>query len=184
MADAPQVQLLVGEFAVADTTLNIPHPYEDGMAESWISAHAENYESGKIATFAITLKEDGTLIGAIGLVISPRFQRAELGYWMGTPYWNQGFCTEAARAIVDFGFSVLKLHKICAHHLTRNPASGRVMQKIGMSREGTLREHTIKWGRFEDLDAYGLISPHPTAESNTAFESPPLRAHSPQPTSQ
>lgn len=162
VADAPRVQVLAGDFAIADTTLNVPHPYKDGMAEAWISTHADRYESGKDVTFAITLKGEGTLIGAIGLALERRFERAELGYWIGVPFWRQGYCTEAGRVVVDFGFSVLGLHKICAHHLTRNPASGRVMQKIGMTREGTFRDHMIKWDLFEDIDAYGVLSPHPS----------------------
>jgi ribosomal-protein-alanine N-acetyltransferase len=157
-SDAERVQVLAGEYAIADTTLNIPHPYEEGMAEAWISTHAAKYAAEELAAFAVTLKDGGTLIGAVGLEIDRRFQRGELGYWIGVPYWNQGFCTEASKAVVDFGFFALGLHKICAHHLTRNPASGRVMQKVGMTREGTLREHVIKWGRHEDVDLHGMIS--------------------------
>ncbi|HEY5792811.1 MAG TPA: GNAT family N-acetyltransferase [Chthoniobacterales bacterium] len=155
--DAAAVQELAGEFAIADTTLNVPHPYADGLAESWIAAHEAQYRAGEAATFAITLKADLALIGAIGLTLFPRFRRGELGYWIGVPFWNRGFCTEAVRAVIDFGFTTLKLHKICAHHLSRNPASGRVMQKAGMSKEGTFKDQTIKWDRFESVDAYGRI---------------------------
>jgi ribosomal-protein-alanine N-acetyltransferase len=159
LADARAVQRLAGDFAIADTTLNISHPYEDGAAEAWISTHAAGYAAGESVMFAITLKEEGTLIGAIGLTITPRFRRGELGYWIGVPFWNRGFCTEAAQAVIDFGFSALKLHKICAHHFTRNPNSGRVMLKLGMAKEGLLRQHTFKWDRFEDIAAYGILSP-------------------------
>ena len=103
-ADADEVQRLAGDRAVADTTLNVPHPYEDGMAERWISNHRDWFERGQQAVFAITLRSDGTLIGAIGLLINGEDQRAELGYWIGKPYWNQGYCTEAARAVLGFGF--------------------------------------------------------------------------------
>lgn len=156
--DAPAIQTLAGDFAVADTTLTVPHPYPDGVAETWIATHVEQYQAGQPAVFAITLKDDGTFLGTIGLALQPPFQRAELGYWIGVPFWNRGFCTEAARAMVEYGFSVLGLHKICAHHFTRNPASGRVMQKIGMRKEGTLRDHVLRWNRFEDVDAYGLLA--------------------------
>ena len=83
--------------------------------------------------------------------------RAELGYCVGKPFWNRGYATEAARLIVAFGFNELQLNRIASRHLVRNPASGRVMQKIGMVLEGTLRQDTVKWGKYEDLHAYGLL---------------------------
>ena len=122
LADAPDVQRLAGSRDIASTTLNIPHPYEDGMAEEWISKHQETFEQGRGVTFAITSRSGGQLIGAISLMgISPGHQ-AELGYWVGTPYWNQGFCSEASRAVVRYSFQVLGLNRIHACHLTRNPA--------------------------------------------------------------
>jgi len=158
LSDAPDVQRLAGDYAVANTTLNIPHPYEDGMAEQWIATHKPEFEKGESVTFAITLHSQPALVGAIDLIINPRFKRAELGYWIGVPYWNQGYCTEAAAALVHFAFETLRLHKITAHHQTRNPASGRVMQKLGMQKEGTLKEHVLKWERFEDIECYGLLA--------------------------
>ena len=126
LADAADVQRLAGAKEVASTTLTVPHPYEDGMAEAWIGAHQETFEKGKDVTFAITLEKNGALIGAISLnSINREHQRAEIGYWIGVPYWNRGYCTEAARAVVRYGFEVLALERIYAHHFRRNPASGR-----------------------------------------------------------
>lgn len=158
LSDAAEVQRLAGSLEVADTTLNVPHPYEDGMAETWISTHAEDYETLSTVTYAVSLQNHETcIIGAVSLVINPRHQRGELGYWIGREHWNQGYCTEAAKALADFGFESLKLHKVTAHHLTRNPASGRVMQKIGMQHEGTLKQHILKWDQYEDIECYGLV---------------------------
>lgn len=157
LTDAATVQSLAGDHAIADTTLSIPHPYEDGMAEQWIAGHESQFESGTLATFAITLRGTGDLVGAIGLTIDRDFDKAELGYWIGKPYWNQGFATEAAGMIVEYGFNQLNLNRISAKHLARNPSSGRVMEKIGMVREGTARQATMKWGRYEDLHLYGLL---------------------------
>jgi RimJ/RimL family protein N-acetyltransferase len=155
--DAADVQRLAGHRAIADTTLNIPHPYKDGVAEDWIATHASSFASGTFANFAITRRYGGDLIGAIGLAIERRFDRAELGYWVGVPYWGRGYCTEAARAVVAYGFSTLDLNRIHATHLARNPASGRVMQKLGMTHEGIARGHVLKWGIYEDLVLYGLL---------------------------
>ncbi|MBI5116312.1 GNAT family N-acetyltransferase [Candidatus Poribacteria bacterium] len=157
LSDARDVQRLAGEKAIADTTLNIPHPYEDGMAEEWISSHQPKFEAGELANFAIVLREDRALIGSLGLVICQRFDRAVLGYWIGRPYWNNGYCTEAGQAILQYGFETLNLNRICASHLTRNPASGRVMKKLGMIHEGHARQHAKKWDIYEDLEFYGMI---------------------------
>jgi RimJ/RimL family protein N-acetyltransferase len=157
VSDAKDVQRLAGNRAIADTTLNIPHPYEDGMAEEWIETHQPKFEAGKLCNFAVTLRSTGELIGAIGLAIRQRFGHAELGYWIGKPYWNKGYCTEAGRAVLEYGFTVLGLHRIYASYLTRNPSSGRIMEKLGMKREGLLRQHVQKWGKFEDLVMYGIL---------------------------
>lgn len=156
ISDAPRVQLLAGEKEIADTTLNIPHPYEDGMAEQWIGTHKEGFEKGEQATFAIILKESNQLIGAIGLVFNRRFNRAELGYWIAKDFWNQGYGTSAAKRVLEYGFMERKLNKIFASHLRRNPASGRIMKKIGMKKEGELREHVLRWNKYEDLIVYGI----------------------------
>ncbi len=157
LSDADDVRRLAGERVIADTTLNIPHPYEDGMAEEWIATHQPGFEAGTSANFAVVLRAEDALIGAIGLRIGPEIEKAVLGYWIATARWNNGYCTEAARAMLRFGFETLYLNRIHASHLTRNPASGKVMQKIGMMHEGRGREHVKKWGIFEDVEFYGIL---------------------------
>jgi ribosomal-protein-alanine N-acetyltransferase len=164
LTDAADVQRLAGAPEVADTTLNVPHPYKDGMAEDWISSHAEQFASGTIITYAVALKGQSTpkdqsgLVGAVSLGVTVRHSRAELGYWIGVPFWNQGYATEASAALIEYGFDALGLHKITASHFVRNPASGRVMQKLGMTLEGTRHSHFLKGKHFEDVAIYGLLS--------------------------
>lgn len=155
LADAPVVAALVGDRAVAEMTLNIPHPYESAMAEEWIAAGSG--VEGDEHRFAIVRRDDEALIGAMGLVVTPRHARAELGYWIGRPYWNQGYCTEAGRAVLGYGFLSLGLHRIMADHFARNPASGRVMQKLGMQREGLAREHVRRDEEFIDIVRYAIL---------------------------
>ena len=157
LADAPEVQRLAGDRDIASMVVTIPHPYEDGMAEAWIGTHQERFDKGELVNFAITHSEQGYLIGSVGLQIAKEFDRAELGYWIGKPYWNQGYCTEAAHAAVRYGFEVLGLNRINARHITRNPASGRVMQKLGMKHEGCLRKHSKRWGNYDDVEMYGIL---------------------------
>lgn len=157
LADTPEVQRLAGDRDIASTTMNIPHPYEDGMAEQWIAAYQERFDRGEQVRFAISHRKHGYLIGAIDLIMNREFDRGEIGYWIGKPYWKQGYCTEAARAVLRYGFETLRLNRIYATHFTRNPASGRVMQKIGMKHEGHLRQHVKKWGNYEDFETYAIL---------------------------
>jgi RimJ/RimL family protein N-acetyltransferase len=158
LSDAAEVQRHAGAWEIADTTLHIPHPYPDGAAEAWISSHPSRFKDGESAIFAIVESEQGILVGSIGLEISAGDTSAEIGYWIGRPYWNHGYCTEAARAVLGCGFERLGLNRIQARHFTRNPASGRVMQKIGMIHEGHLRQAVMKWGKYEDLELYAILS--------------------------
>lgn len=160
LADAPRVQQLAGDPAIAATTLNIPHPYEDGMAEAWIRSHPDSFAKQDDFVFAITRLEntgEGALLGAIGLTLVLPHARGELGYWIGKPYWGQGYCTEAGQAILRYGFEVFELRRIFSRYMVSNPASGRVMEKLGMQFEGCLRQHVLKWGEYVDLNFYSIL---------------------------
>lgn len=157
--DAPLVQELAGAQEVYATTLNVPHPYEDGMAERWIASHPMQFYSERGVVLAITLSGDGQpLVGTVSLSVVPQHRRAELGYWIGVPYWGNGYCTEAVIAMIEYGFEKLKLHKITARHMSSNPASGRVMVKAGMRWEGELTDEVLKDGAFHTLAVYGLVN--------------------------
>ena len=95
--DAAEVSRFAGDRSVAATTSNIPHPYDEGMACEWIAEHQPMFEKDGGVVFAITLKADGSLVGAVGLSSMAKAHQAELGYWIGKPYWGLGYCTEAAR---------------------------------------------------------------------------------------
>jgi RimJ/RimL family protein N-acetyltransferase len=129
-SDAPRVELLAGERAVAETTALIPHPYPEGAAAMWIASHGAAASAGTEYTYAVT-EPGGPLVGAIGLRPDPG-ERENVGYWIGRPYWGRGYATAAAQAIIVLAFEFLDLEALTASHLVRNPASGRVMEKCGM----------------------------------------------------
>ena len=156
--DTPEIRRLAGAREVAATTLNIPHPYPEGAAESWIAHQARGWEDGTDTGFAIFEREGESLVGGIGLHLVPGHRRGEMGYWIAVPYWNRGYCTEAAAELLRFGFEELALHRIHASHFANNPASGRVMEKIGMGHEGRRRGHVLKWGEFLDLEEYAVLA--------------------------
>ena len=155
--DAKIVQKLIGDRVVADTLISVPYPYPDGLAEEWIGKRKKEFEENKSVQFVITLKEQGSIIGGIGLMMKQELENAELGYWIAKSFWHQGYCTEAANAVVKYGFETLGLNRIVATHMTRNPRSGKVMQKIGMKHEGHLRQAWKRWDKFEDVEMYAVL---------------------------
>jgi [ribosomal protein S5]-alanine N-acetyltransferase len=156
--DATRIQLLAGDQNVADTTSTIPHPYPDGAAETWIAGRGPDWDAGIGATFAIIDAAQDLLVGVAGLSINSSQSQAEVGYWIGVPYWGRGYATEAAAALITFAFDVLQLHRVEARHFSRNPASGRVMQKLGMTFEGVQRESIRKGDQFEDAAVYAVLA--------------------------
>jgi ribosomal-protein-alanine N-acetyltransferase len=168
LGDAPAVQAYCADADIASTTINIPHPYEDGMAEEWITTHAAAFREGRQVTFAIERRADDALVGAIDLRLAPEHRCAELGYVIYKPFWGQGYATEAAIAIIRYGFDRLDLNRIEAHYLDHNPASGRVMEKAGMTFEGTMRQHIIKDGVLRDTHHHAILRADPVPGYDTS----------------
>lgn len=156
LTDASKVQELAGNIDVARTTLSIPYPYPDGAAEAWISSGKTIAKAGNGYPFAMIKKNNNELIGCISIHIDKQHSRGELAYWLGRPYWGNGYTSEAAERLVRYGFEELALNKIWAAAMTKNPASSNVMRKIGMKLEGEFKQHIMKWDQFEDLVFYGL----------------------------
>lgn len=138
-------------------TASLPYPYTEDAAASWIKNHEENFNSDIIYEFAITDKTTGKLYGSICLTNKKSNQNGELGYWIGEEYWGNGYATEAAKALIEFAFQKKGFHKVFARHYASNPASGKVMEKAGMTYEGTLKEHMYKIDHFEDVVCYGIV---------------------------
>ncbi|WP_288444210.1 GNAT family N-acetyltransferase [uncultured Chryseobacterium sp.] len=153
--DIPFIVELLQHRIFSDLTSNIPYPYVENDARSWVEMSKEAFENNTGYTFAIRNKE-WQIIGAIGLHDRDD-DKAELGYWIGIPYWNKGYVTEAAKAIIDFGFNELKLNKIFATHFPHNPASGRIMEKAGMEQEAVLIKEVKKDGEYFDLVRYCIL---------------------------
>jgi len=152
-ADIAELVPLIGARQVAATTGRIPHPYTVEDARQFL-AKIENEPEVRLA---ITLRGDGRMIGGIGLRLIEQHQQAELGYWLGVPYWGKGYATEAAQEMLRYGFEQLNLHRIFATQFKNNSASGKVLKKLGMRHEGCQRQHFRKWDQFVDLELYGIL---------------------------
>lgn len=109
-------------------------------------------------TLAITLKREGSLIGGCGLnITSLKDKVGWLGYCLNRHFWHRGYATETAEALIEFGFQKLGLHRLSATVDPNNIASQRVLEKIGMQREGHLREHRWTKGEWRDSLVYAIL---------------------------
>lgn len=130
-------------------------PRGRAAAYLWVDRAREGWADGTGANF--TIVHDRTLIGTVGLRIVPRHAHAELGYWLGADHWGDGLAAEAARSVVAWGFKALPLRRIYGQYLGDNHASGRVMEKIGMIREGVRRRHLRRSGTWYDAHQFGIL---------------------------
>jgi RimJ/RimL family protein N-acetyltransferase len=144
-----------GDPRVALKTTRMPHPYRLSDATGWLEEVGLDGEG----TFAIELKsQPGLMIGVIDLM--PREDRvsAEIGYWLGVPYWRRGYMTEALRGVLCHAFDDCGLLYVTACHMAGNPASGRVMQKAGMKFENIVAGGLSREGVPHDKVNYGLFA--------------------------
>jgi RimJ/RimL family protein N-acetyltransferase len=111
---------------------------------------------------AIVLEAERRVIGGVGIRIkSEKHREGDIGYVLNRRYWSLGIITEAARAMLEYGFSELKLHRIYATCDAENAASARVMEKLGMQYEGRKRQNELVKGRWRDTVMYAILESDP-----------------------
>jgi RimJ/RimL family protein N-acetyltransferase len=133
LADSSVVQRLASDAKVAKMAGNLPYPYPEGGAKAWIGTHAQQHRVGTAIIRAMVRQEDDQCVGAISLGQIPRGLNAQgnLGYWVGVPYWNKGYCAEAGKLMLQLAAREYHMQKVLAAHRIDNPASGRVLEKLG-----------------------------------------------------
>lgn len=157
-SDAHSLQKVINVREIADTMISVPYPYPDGEAERYISQKIAEFESGNSVTFAIEPKSEKSFCGAIEIrEIDPEHSQAELSFWLAVEGWGKGYMSEALKPALHFCFEHLHLNRLYAYHMTRNPASGRVLKKNGFVEEGLLRQRVRKWGVFEDVVLLAIL---------------------------
>lgn len=154
--DAPALLALISDKAVAATTLRIPHPCPPGHVVEWLAAHEQEYEARQTVRWAIVLP-DGALVGGISLFLKTEFDAAELGFWVGKPYWGQGYASEAAARVLAYGFYDLGLNRVEAHFMDENRASAQVLRKLGLQFEGFHKQLVKRWGEYKDVHTYAVL---------------------------
>jgi [ribosomal protein S5]-alanine N-acetyltransferase len=157
LEDAPTFARLSNDPEIARNTGTFVFPQPEGWATARLTRLIASADQGTGYGFAVCLRDSLEVIGDCGIHLEPRHQRGELGYWCAAAFRGNGYMTEAARAVMRFGFETLKLHRVQASHFPRNPASGRILERIGMRREGLLRGYYIKDDVPEDLIYFAAL---------------------------
>ncbi|MDE6583122.1 MAG: GNAT family N-acetyltransferase [Clostridia bacterium] len=137
----------------------IPFPYTKEMAKSWVSGQKETRDLGLNYDFAIVLKETKQLIGSVSVsFIDKDNKHGELGCWIAKDFWHKGYMTESLKRVIRFAFEELKLHKVYAKHYVENIASGKGIQKSGLTFVGILKDHVLKDGVYHDNALYEIMN--------------------------
>ena len=155
--DAKDIYSYASDPEVARYVLWEPHRSVSETA-SFIRDLRARIRAGCPSSWVVVLRRTGTVIGTVGFVwYSAENNAAELGYSFSREYWNHGYATQALRAVIDAVFSSLPLNRLEAQHDVRNPASGRVMQKCGLTQEGILRGRILNKGEYVDTALYSIL---------------------------
>ena len=157
MRDAPDIYRYSRDAEVARHVLWDAHR-SIGESRAYLRYMLRRYRSREPASWGIEYLPEGRVIGTIGFMwIQEDNAAAEVGYSLARDYWNRGIMTEALRAVIQYGFDDMALNRIEAQHETTNPASGAVMRKCHMQKEGTLRSRLFNKGRYVDVDLYAIL---------------------------
>jgi len=133
--DALNLSRVANDWNVAKFLSSMPHPFTLEVAKNFIQDSNKSYLENENIVFAIVKKNSNEIIGIIELDLNSKDNHATASYWIGKDYWDRGYTTEALEEIVRFGFEDLNIHRITSHHFHNNPASGKVMQKVGLKLE-------------------------------------------------
>ena len=152
-SDARRIAYLAGEYAVARMCSRVPSPYSLAHARTWIAGHDRLRQRGQEYPFAVTLERDG-LIGSCGVMRLPGQEAWEIGYWLGAPYWGQGYASEAGRAVMDWAGVELDATSFSAGHFADNPASGAVLRKLGFAHAGSGELYGLARGAKAPVERY------------------------------
>lgn len=148
---------ILNNFNVTKYLLEVPYPYSLKDAEDFVIYNMENFYPERLIIYTIIDKYTEEVYGVLSMNFSQVHNRGEIGYYLGEEYWNNGIMTEAIKGVIKYWFDE-GLKKITGNHFLFNKASGRVMEKAGMKKEGIARKHVKKDGKYFDLVFYGIIN--------------------------
>lgn len=154
--DSDAILALAAAPEIAANTF-VPHPYTPEAAGEFIQRGQAGWRDGEAYVFGIIEKSSQCFAGCMGIHPVPEHNRAEVGYWIGLPYWGRGLATAALRLLLQFGFERLELNRVEAGHFVHNPASGRVMEKAGMRFEARRCQYVLHHDQYKDVLWYAIL---------------------------
>jgi len=158
LSDASAIQKAASARKIADTMISLPHPYPAGEAELYVARQQAERKTGHSVTFTIEQKAEGCFCGLVEVRdIDREHSQGELSFWLTVEAWGRGYMSDIVQAVVQYGFEDCGLNRLYAYHMTRNPASGRILEKNGFKQEGLLRQRVRKWGQFEDVALWAIL---------------------------
>ena len=134
--DIPDFLPLVGNWEVARYTSRIPYPYSQADGEGYVAFVADAWHRNGSLECALRDRKDGTFVGIAALTMGDDPTEADLGYWIGLPYWGRGYATQASHALIRHGFTAMGLDRILSTVIRENTASSHVLEKVGLHRTG------------------------------------------------
>lgn len=155
--DASAVERILSNPLVTATLLDTPQPFGRAEAELWVKLGQALWKQRERFSFGLVLKAQKRLIGCVDIELQSQHNRGDIAYWLEPECWGQGLATEAAGRMLRYGFDRLGLHRVYAQCIRTNVASTRVMEKIGLQYEATLRQHCLKDGQRVDIVVYGMV---------------------------
>ena len=148
---------IIRDKEVAQTTLSLPHPCTLKDAKLWRGQQIEAIKQGRVLRWSVIKKDGDDVIGGLKLSLNQRFNSAEIGYWVGKKYWGHGYASEAAPAVLNYGFSELKLNRIEAFSMVINKASSKILLNLGMRKEGLHRQLIRRWDNYIDVESFAIL---------------------------
>ncbi|WP_208979350.1 GNAT family N-acetyltransferase [Pseudovibrio axinellae] len=140
--DLADILFLANNRRIAEKLASMPHPFTYEDAKALVKRSEVLLQSQ--ATFAIRMKNTGRFIGAIGFnPLAEDFGAVHLGYWVGEPFWNQGYATEAVKSVIEFAFADAGIRELSASCRVSNPASQHILTKCGFKQDGTTKLHSL-----------------------------------------
>ncbi len=156
-ADAMDIYQNAKDKEIAQFTY-VPHPYTLKDGEEYVRSTQKNIRKGKTYALGIELKSKKSIVGTIALMnVDMDNKNAEIGYWLGKPYWGGGIMKEAISLILEFGFETLGLERIYAKVFHPNISSARLLERSGFSYEGTFRKSTLRGGKWMNDMLYAIL---------------------------
>ena len=155
-SDADSIVKYINDAEIHRNTASIPYPYTKKDAKKSLTDSSKHWNAGSAYRFGIVIKDE--VVGCCSLdSVHQKDRNAELGYWLGRPFWGQKIMSRVTKAVVAFGFNQLKLHKIIVKHKESNIASQRIIEKLGFVYEGTERESHLRDGKWCNCRVYSLL---------------------------